>query len=74
MKQFILSLFKDVKGNISSKRIAFLIVLVLFVSMALEISFGKMHFIPEVWNGVKQTLWFLGGYVASEHLPKIGKQ
>lgn len=73
MKQFILSLIKDVQGNISSKRIAFLIVLVLFVSMALEISFGKMHFVPEVWDGVKQTLWFLGGYVASEVIANIKK-
>lgn len=73
MKQFFLSLFKDAQGNISSKRIAFLIVLVLFVSMALEISFGKMHFVPEVWDGVKQTLWFLGGYVASEVIANIKK-
>lgn len=73
MKSFILSLLKDVQGNISSKRIAFLVILVLFVTIALEVSFGKMKFVPEIWDGVKQTLWFLGGYVASEYLPKIGK-
>lgn len=74
MKQFILSLLKDVHGNISSKRVAFFIVLILFITIAFEVSFGKMKFIPEIWEGVKQTLWFLGGYVASEYLSKIGKQ
>lgn len=74
MKQFLLSLFKDVQGNISSKRIAFLIVLVLFVTIALEVSWGRMRFVPEIWEGVKQTLWFLGGYVTAEWLSKIGSK
>lgn len=74
MKQFLKSLLSDVNGNISSKRVAFLIVLVLFITLSLEISLGKMKFVPEVWDGVRQTLWFLGGFVTSEYLTQIIKK
>lgn len=74
MKQFLKSLLSDINGNISSKRVAFLIVLVLFITLSLEISLGKMKFVPEVWEGVRQTLWFLGGFVTSEYLTQIIKK
>ncbi|MBX6362041.1 MAG: hypothetical protein IRZ03_18450 [Acidobacterium ailaaui] len=72
MKQFISSIFKDVDGQYSSKRVITFAIAILIIAIAIGNSFFGYKVDDNIWSDLIYTLWAGLGMVTSEKFTKRG--
>lgn len=72
MKQFISSIFKDVDGQPSSKRVITFAIAILIIAIAIGNSFFGYKVDDNIWSDLIYTLWAGLGMVTSEKFTKRG--
>lgn len=66
MKEFFKSIFSDVDGQGSSKRVATFVILLLIVATVIGVTFFKASFQAQMWEDLKYTFWLCLGFITSE--------
>ena len=70
--KFIQSIFSDVDGQASSKRVGTFIVLALIVAITIGVTFGSAKFSDAIWTDLIYTFLAGMGLITSEKFTKRG--
>lgn len=72
MKEFLKSIFSDVDGQGSFKRIGTAVILLLIVSTVIGVTFFHASFQEQMWEDLKYTFWLSMGFITSEKFTSRG--